>query len=133
MTRRQEASRKVLLVVAVGAVLVVLGSLTALGPVRWLYDHTALPMASWLTGIGEGAGGFFSDLTQVRNLARQNAQLEQQNATLRQQLAADDETRRDNEILRKQLGLDVAGGPPGGGGEVIALHPDSYRQFLTIK
>jgi len=118
--------------VAAGAVLVVLGSLTALGPVRWVYDHTALPVASWFTGIGEGTGGFFGDLTQVRNLARQNAQLEQQNATLRQQLAADDETRRDNEILRKQLGLDVAGAPPEVGAEVIALQPDSYRQFVTI-
>jgi rod shape-determining protein MreC len=130
--KRSQASRRVLVVVAAGAVLVLLGVWGALGPVQWLYDHTALPVSGWLTGVGEGTGSFFGDLTQVRNLAQQNSQLEQQNAALRQQLAADDETRRDNDILRKQLGLDVAGAPPEVAAEVIALQPDSYRQFVTI-
>jgi rod shape-determining protein MreC len=130
--RRVKAGRRVLVMVGTGAVPVVLGVLGAIGPLRWAYDHTALPMAGWLSGLGEGAGSFFGDLTQVRNLARQNAQLEQQNATLRQQLAADNQTRQDNDVLRKQLGLDVAGAPPEVAAEVVALQPDSYRQFVTI-
>ncbi len=130
--RRSQANQRVLVMVGTGAALVVLGVIGALGPLRFVYDHTALPAAGWLSGLGEGAGGFFSDLTQVRNLAKQNSQLEQQNAALRQQLAADDQTRQDNDALRKQLGLDVAGAPPEVAAEVVALQPDSYRQFVTI-
>jgi rod shape-determining protein MreC len=68
----------------------------------------------------------------VRNLASENAQLESQNASLRQALAADDATRRDNDLLRTELGLQAAGAPKEVATEVIAFQPDSYRQFVTI-
>ena len=50
--RRGQANRRILVVVAVGAVLVAAGILGALGPVRWLYAHTIAPVAGGLTAAG---------------------------------------------------------------------------------
>jgi rod shape-determining protein MreC len=65
-------------------------------------------------------------------LAQDNVRLERENAELRQRLAADAETRRDNDLLRRELGLNVAGAPRELAAEVVAFQPDSYRQFVTI-
>ncbi|HUD11301.1 MAG TPA: rod shape-determining protein MreC [Candidatus Saccharimonadia bacterium] len=117
---------------AIGAVLVTAGVLGRLGPARWLYDHTLTPIGSTFTAMGTNTAAVVSNLSQIRNLASQNAQLQNENAQLRQRLAADDQTRRDNDLLRKELGLDVAGAPREVATEVVAFQPDSYRQFVTI-
>jgi rod shape-determining protein MreC len=126
------SNRRIVIVVAVGAALVLLGVFGKLGPLRWVYDHTLSPAGQGLTAVGTTAAEAVSNLGRVKDLARDNARLERENADLRQRLAADAETRRDNELLRKQLGLDVAGGPRMVAAEVVAFAPDSYRQFVTI-
>jgi rod shape-determining protein MreC len=126
------ANRRILVVVAAGAVLVLAGVLGRLGPARWLYDHTLLPVGSGLTSLGATTSEAISNLGRVKDLARDNAALEQENAQLRKRLASDAETKRDNELLRGQLGLDVAGAPREVSADVISFQPDSYRQFLTI-
>jgi rod shape-determining protein MreC len=73
-----------------------------------------------------------ANLGRISQLARDNQKLARENADLRQRLAADAETRRDNELLRRQLGLNVAGAPHQVAAEVVAFQPDSYRQFVTI-
>jgi rod shape-determining protein MreC len=129
---RSKANRRILIVVGAGAVLVGLGLVGQLGPVRWLYDHTVVPAARGLTGVGSATAEAVSNLGRVSSLARDNIQLERENADLRQRLAADAETRSDNELLRKQLGLEVAGAPRQAAAEVVLFQPDSYRQFVTI-
>jgi rod shape-determining protein MreC len=129
---RSKANRRIVVIVAVGAVLMLLGLLGQLGPVRWVFDHTVAPAARGLSSLGSTAGEAMANLGQVKDLARDNARLEHENADLRQRLAADAETRRDNELLRKQLGLEVAGAPRQVAAEVTAFQPDSYRQFVTI-
>ncbi len=129
---RAKTNRRIVAVVGVGAVLVVLGLMGWLGPVRWLYDHTVVVAARGLTEWGMTAGEAVGNVTRVKDLARENGALEQENAQLRQRLAADAETRRDNDLLRSQLGLEVAGGPRQVAAEVVAFEPDSYRQFVTI-
>ncbi len=129
---RSKANKRILGVMAVGAVLVLGGVFGRLGPVIWLYDHTLVPVGSGLSQLGATTSEAVSNLGRVRDLARDNTALEAENADLRQRLAADAETKRDNELLRNQLGLDVAGTPREVAADVVAFQPDSYRQFVTI-
>jgi rod shape-determining protein MreC len=116
----------------VGAALVVLGVMGRLGPLRWVYERTVMPAARGFSVLGATTGEALGNLGRVKDLARDNVRLERENADLRQRLAADAETRRDNDLLRKQLGLDVAATLRQVAAEVIAFHPDSYHQFVTI-
>jgi rod shape-determining protein MreC len=127
-----KANRRILIAVILGAVLVTAGAIGKLGPARWVYAHTLLPVGSGFTALGSNTADAVANLGNIRNLAQQNAQLVLENAQLRQRLAQDDQTRTDNELLRKQLGLNVAGAPQEVGAEVVAFQPDSYRQFVTI-
>ncbi len=129
---RSRANRRIMIVLAVGALLVAGGLAGKLGPLRWVFDHTVAPVARSFTATGTTVGEALSNVTRVSALARENARLARENADLRQRLAADAETRRDNELLRRQLGLDVAGAPRRVGAEVVLFAPDSYRQFVTI-
>lgn len=129
---RTKANRRIFIALSIG-VLVVIGGITGvLGPVRWVFDHTVAPLARGLGSAGGGTGEFLSNLSRVSQLARDNTRLERENATLRQRLAQDAETRSDNELLRRQLGLDVAGLPRQVAAEVVTFSPDSYRQFVTV-
>jgi rod shape-determining protein MreC len=127
-----DSRRRILVAVAIGALLVVAGASGGLGPVEWVYDHTIVPVGQTLSSAGSGTANFFGVLGQVRNLSSQNSQLELQNATLRGRLAASADAERENAELRRQLGLQQAGTPQQVGADVVAFQPDSYRQFLTI-
>lgn len=129
---RPKVNRRIYLAVGIGALLVLAGIAGRIGPVLWIYDHTIVPVGTGLTQLGSDTASAAGNLGKVRNLAAANAQLESENASLRQSLAADDATRRDNDLLRKELGLQVAGAPKEVATEVVAFQPDSYRQFVTI-
>ena len=129
---RNRANRKLIITLGIGAVVVVFGLLGKVGSVRWVYDHTLAPVGHSFAGAGSGMSDFFDNIGKVSHLSADNAKLEQENAMLRQRLAADADARRDNDLLRRQLGFEVAGGPKQVGAEVIAFQPDSYRQFITI-
>lgn len=129
---RSGANRRILVAVTAGAVLVVAGALGWLGPLRWVFDHTVVPVSRGLAAAGGTTGEALGNLAQVKNLARDNKRLEQENAQLRQRLAADAETGRDNELLRRELGLQVATPHAQVAAEVVSFQPDSYRQFISI-
>lgn len=114
------------------AVVVLLGSTGKLEPVRAVFGWLLAPIGRSVVGGGTTLGESIGALGQVKNLAAENVKLERENAILRQRLAADAETRRDNELLRNQLGLDVAGGNRQVAAEIVSAQPDSYRQFVTI-
>src|SRR5690348_291149 len=111
MNRTGRTNRRIWLTIMVGAGVVVAGSLGMLGPLRWAFSHSVIPVGSSMAALGTSAAEAVTNIGQVRNLARDDAQLTEENANLRQRLAEDAEIRRDNELLRKQLGLDVAGAP----------------------
>ena len=127
-----KANRRIWITVGAGMFLAVAGVLGQLGPLRWAYEHSVVPAGAGLAAVGSTAAEAISNLGKVKDLARDNLKLEQENADLRQRLAADAETRRDNDLLRQQLGLEVAGAPRQVAAEVVAFQPDSYRQFVTI-
>src|SRR5207245_2498572 len=130
--RRTGANRRIVVIMALSGLLVLTGFLGWLGPVRWIYDHTLVPVVKVFAAAGSSTGDLASNLGRVSSLALDNQRLVRENADLRRRLAADAETNRDNELLRKQLGLEVAGTPGELAAEVVAFQPDSYRQFVTI-
>jgi rod shape-determining protein MreC len=125
-------NRRIWVVLGIGLVLVMAGTIGKLGPIVWTFDHTIVPIGSGLSNLGSSTSQMFSNIAAVRSLAEDNAKLEQENASLRQQVAADASIRRDNDQLRAQLGLEAAGGPQEIASEVVAFDPESYRQFVTI-
>jgi rod shape-determining protein MreC len=127
-----KVNRRIYAAVGLGGVLVVAGFLGWLGPLRWVYDHTVVPVSRSLVGAGSSTNEALNNLGHISQLASENQRLVRENADLRQRLAADAETRRDNELLRRQLGLEVAGAARQVAAEVVAFQPDSYRQFVTI-
>lgn len=126
------SNRRIVIIFGIGGLLVVGGVLGLISPIRWVFDHTVLPAGRSLSGAGTATSQTFANLAQVQNLAKQNDALQRENADLRQRLAADSETRRDNDDLRRELGLQVAGAPVEVAAEVVAFEPNSYRQFVTI-
>jgi rod shape-determining protein MreC len=130
--KRIDSSRRILIAVAVAALLVVAGASGGLGPVVWVYDHSVVPVGQGLSSAGSGVANFFELLGQVRHLSAENTSLELQNATLRGRLAASADAERENAALRRQLGLQEAGTPQQVGADVVAFQPDSYRQFVTL-
>lgn len=129
---RQNLNRRIFVIVTAGALLIAIGLTSAKGPLEWVYSVTLAPVSRSLAGFGSGVNATMTDFGHVGRLARENSELARENAKLRQRLAADAETRHDNELLRQQLGLDVAGSAPQIAAEVVAFQPDSYRQFITI-
>lgn len=129
---RTKINRKIIGAMVAAVVLVLAGLLGWLAPVRWAYDHTVVPAVRGLSAVGSNAGEAISNLGRVRDLARDNDRLARENADLRQRLASDAETQRDNELLRKQLGLEVASATRQVATEVVSFQPDSYRQFVTV-
>ncbi len=130
--QRYKGSRRILLAVGLGGVLTLAGLLGWLAPLRWVYEHTVVPASQGLATAGSTANEALSNLGRIKDLAADNQRLVRENADLRQRLAADAETRRDNELLRGQLGLEVAGALRQVAAEVVAFQPDAYRQFVTI-
>jgi rod shape-determining protein MreC len=126
------SNRRILITVAIGFLLVVGGVAGALGPLRWVFDLTILPVGRGLASAGSATSQTLGNLSKVSDLARANDSLSRENASLRQRLAADGETRRDNDALRRELGLQVAGSLKQQAAEVVAYEPGSYRQFVTI-
>lgn len=126
------ANRRIPILLGIGVVLVLAGAIGKLGPLSWVFDHTVVPMGTGLSNFGSSTSQAFANLGAVRGLAAENAKLVQENAQLRQQVAADASIRRDNDALRAQLGLEAAGGPQEIAAEVVAFEPNSYRQFVTI-
>ncbi len=126
------SNRRIVIIVGIGAALVLAGVLGILSPVRWVFDHTVLPIGTGLASVGSSTSQTIANITNVQDLAKQNDALARENAALRQRLAADANTRSDNDELRRELGLQIAGSPHEVAAEVIAYEPNSYRQFVTI-
>ena len=126
------SNRRILVIVGIGTFLVLGGVLGILSPLRWVFDHTLLPVGRGLANAGSATSQTLGNVARVQDLAQQNDSLQRENASLRQRLAANADTKSDNDELRRELGLQVAGSPRQVAAEVVAYEPNSYRQFVTI-
>lgn len=130
--RRDSWRNRIVALVVVVALLVGLDRLGWLSPLYWLWGRTVVPAAGFVSSGGHSVGESLQNLSQIKNLAAENSRLELENANLRQRLAADAETQRDNDILRRELGLAAAAVIKQVNAEVVVAAPDSYRQFVWI-
>lgn len=130
--RGRGLKNRVTLTLGVGALIVLLGASGRIGPLNWAYDHTLGPAVQSLSRAGQGTGEFFHTLGSIRSLARENVKLERENAELKGRLAATGETARENEMLRRELGLRSVTAPKQVAAEVTGYQPESFRQFVSL-
>lgn len=129
---KHRRGNRLIIALAVGGALVVAGSLGWLTPVRWAYDHTVIPIGRGLSSFGSGTHSFLAELGQIGRLQSDNKRLNSENSSLRVRLASNAELARENELLRQQLGLNVATNRRQIAAHIVAYQPDSYRQFVTL-
>lgn len=129
---RNRASRQIGGLVAVVVLVIALGAVGRVGWLRSVFGYVTTPISHDLRGVSSGIGSTFTTVTQARHLAADNAHLEAQMASLRQQISNDAEIRQENAALKRQLQFNQAPSAKLIPAEVIAYEPDNFRQFLTI-
>jgi rod shape-determining protein MreC len=130
--RRTRASQRLLVIMAVGVFVVILGTTGLLRPVRSMVGVASRPFASVFGSVGNGVASFWQVVTSASGLAKENQELRSQVASLRQQVSQDAELHAQNEELRKQLGVGAVRADSLIAAEVIGYQPDNFRQFITI-
>lgn len=131
--RRQRGLRgRVVLILGLGALMVAAGATGKVAPLSWAYERLLAPAVGSFARAGQGTGDFFQTLSSVRSLARENMELERENAELKGRLAATGDTARENEILRREMGLRAVTAPRQIAAQVVGYQPESFRQFVTL-
>jgi len=124
--------RRILGLIALGALLVGLQRIGWTKPLNVIADYTITPVNSWFAGLGRGGNGFFGTVTKIGQLASQNAGLTAANADLRQRVSQDAELKVENAELRRVLNFSESHNFNLVVARVVAYQPDNFRQFLTI-
>jgi rod shape-determining protein MreC len=98
-------SKKYFLVVVI-LIIVLIGINTIPGLARGLGNFLFKifsPVGGFFIKIGNSIGGFFGVLTSIKDLAKENAQLQQKNLELEAEISQLKEVEQENEILRQGL------------------------------
>jgi rod shape-determining protein MreC len=96
---------KLLIIVAIGALLVFLNPKKIFNPVRALGAVAAYPFEKTFYFASERTRDTFGFLASIGNLKNENARLLEENNNLRAQVASLEEQKNENAVLRKQLKL----------------------------
>lgn len=96
---------KLLVVVAIGALLVFFNPKKIFSPARQLGTGVAYPFEKIFYFAGEKTRDTFSFLASIGNLKNEDAQLLEENASLKAQVAQLEDQKNENVILRQQLQL----------------------------
>ncbi len=129
---KQKRTKKLLVLVVAGAVLVLAGRRGWLAPLKTAATAVFDPIGRGLSAAGSGTGNWFHEIGQIKDLSSRNARLEAENATLRQQLSQDSELRLQNDTLRQQLGFNPTPTRKLIPAEVASYQPDNFRGYLTL-
>lgn len=129
---RTSAQRRIAVIAALGATLVLLGVLGRLGPVGGAVSVVASPLTRTLHSAGASIAGEFGVVGSARNLASDNAKLRKENADLRAALAKASAGAAELAAIKNELGLRQLAGKRLVPADVISTQPDSYRSYITI-
>lgn len=115
-------------------ILVFLLLLNLLGwvPVADLGRDAARPVSSSLTNMGRRVGNVFREIGSIGTLNDTNRTLLQQNAQLEEELASLRELEAENTELRRELNFPAKNKRTLIGADVIGYQPDNIRQLLQI-
>lgn len=129
---KRGVNRRLLVLMVAGVVLVIANALGLLGPFKGAVDIAISPVKSAFGEGGGNIGSFFSVMGSAGQLAAENKQLSEENAKLRQRIAADAELRAQNESFRQQFNFGTIRPDKLVAAEVVSYQPDNFRQFITI-
>lgn len=129
---RNTSQRRIMLIMAIGFVIVILGSIGRLGVVGDGIGVVTSPVTRSLHAIGTSIASQFDVVSSARNLSTDNARLRKENADLRAALASASAASAELTAIKKQLGLRQLAGRRLVPADVISTQPDSYRAFITI-
>lgn len=132
MRRSNKVQRRLLAIILGGALVVVLGSVAGIQPLRETLAFIGKPFAATLSNLSGGAAGWLQVGGSIGGLAKENQQLRAEVAGLRQRLSQETEIKAQNEELRKQLNVGAVRADRLIAAEVIGYQPDNFRQFITI-
>lgn len=114
------------------ALLIFLDLQGLLGPTRGLVQQALAPVAQRITATRDGAAGLLSTPLTADALAERVAELERENAQLRDELIRREQAAVENVFLRQQLNITRAQPWTLLGAEVTVRHPDAGRRTFTI-
>lgn len=129
---RTPAQRRIITIAAIGAGLVMLGTLGRLGSIGGAVGVLMSPVTRGLHGIGTGIASEFGVVGSARNLSADNTKLKKENADLRAALAKASAGAAELTAIKKELGLRQLAGKRLIPADVVSTQPDSYRSFVTI-
>lgn len=129
---RKRPGRKILVAVAMGAVLVVANSRGWLSPLRVVTGIVLGPVEGLFGGLGHGIANFGHLVITAKGLSAENTRLEAEVAVLKQKLAEDAQLRQENTTLRAELQFGEAVSKQLRPAEIVSYQPDNFRQFITI-
>lgn len=129
---RKRSGNRIVIIVAIGLGMAVLGRLGALRPITKVVGIVTTPIMRVARVGGSSVGSLVAFTGQIGKLNQRNIELSQEVVELRRQLAADADMRAQNAILRSQLGFSNASSQQTVPAEVIAYQPDNFRAFVTI-
>lgn len=129
---RTLAQRRIIIIAAIGASLVLLGTLGRLGSAGSAIEVVTSPVTRILHVIGSSVANQLGVIGSARNLSSDNAKLRKENADLRAALASASAASAELAAIKKELGLRQLAGKRLVPADVISTQPDSYRAFITI-
>ncbi len=103
-----------------------------LGPVKDITVKMTSPFQIALFRAGQGISNFFDILSSINNLSRENQELKNRNAQLVSENTKLKETKKENNLLKQQLGFKQQSNFRLLQADVINRNPQSALQFLTL-
>jgi len=104
-----------------------------LRPIKDFFSQVFSPIGKRILTTSNSMGGFFSNLSQISNLASQNSSLEKENNEIKAELVLLKEVQHENEVLKKEIGFTATQKEreliPC---KVISASPSSFFQTIRI-
>jgi rod shape-determining protein MreC len=129
---KRNVNRRLLGLMIAGVLLVAANALGWLQPIKSGLNSVVAPVGLAFGRGGSDIANFFNVLSSAGDLAAENKKLAQENATLRQRVAADTELRAQNESFRQQFNFGAIRPDKLVAAEVVGYQPDNFRQFIFI-
>lgn len=113
-------------------VLVILNSVGILNPVKGLLGSAFSPLAEPANQIKNSVGGFFSFFTKISDIQVENKKLSDENLKLKAEIVLLEEIKKENALLRNEIGLTTATEFNLVPAQILARDPSGLQQTVLI-
>lgn len=119
-------------IIAIFALLLVLNIFGVLNPVKGFLGYLFSPLAEPASQIKQSTSGFFSFFTKISDIQTENKKLVDENLRLKAEIALTNEIEKENELLRKEIGLSPVKEFSLVPAQVVARDPSGFEQIMII-